>query len=74
VLAALSREILAPWSVYEVSGEYAGIELLAREGLMNGPLAHVEAWTSFVRAGASSIITYGARSGREWIQKWEEQS
>ncbi|MDA8132828.1 MAG: porphobilinogen synthase [Elusimicrobia bacterium] len=68
VLRDLSREIPKPWAVYETSGEYAGIEVLAEKGLINGPLAHVEMWTSFVRSGASMIITYGARSAREWLR------
>lgn len=72
VLARLSAEIPKPWAVYEVSGEFAGIELMAREGLVNGPVAHVEAWTGFVRAGASIIITYGARYAREWITRYQE--
>ena len=69
ILARLSAEIPKPWAVYEVSGEFAGIELMAQQNLINGPAAHVEAWTSFVRAGASMIITYGARFAREWIQQ-----
>jgi porphobilinogen synthase len=69
MLARLSDEIPKPWAVYEVSGEYAAIELLAREGLMPGPAAHVEAWTAFVRAGASMIITYGARYARQWLEQ-----
>jgi porphobilinogen synthase len=68
VLAKLSAEIDKPWAVYEVSGEFAGIELMAQQGLVNGPAAHLEAWTSFVRAGASMIITYGARFAPEWIK------
>jgi porphobilinogen synthase len=67
VLAKLSREIDKPWAVYEVSGEFAAIELMAREGLIQGPAAHLEAWTAFVRAGASMIITYGARFAKDWI-------
>jgi porphobilinogen synthase len=67
VLAKLSAEIEKPWAVYEVSGEFAAIELMAKEGLINGPAAHAEAWTSFVRAGASMIITYGARFANEWM-------
>jgi porphobilinogen synthase len=66
VLASLSSRIAKPWAVYEVSGEYAAIELLAEKGLMNSPLAHLEAWTAFARAGASIIITYGARRAREF--------
>lgn len=69
VLAKLSREIPKPWAVYEVSGEFAAIELMNEQGLINGPAAHVEAWTSFVRAGASMIITYGARSAQKWLEK-----
>ena len=71
VLAELSREIPKPWAVYEVSGEFAAIELMAREGLINGPLGHLESWTAFARAGASMIITYGARSAREWLKLQE---
>lgn len=67
VLAELSREITLPWAVYEVSGEYAAIELMAKEGLVDAPRAHVESWTAFVRAGASMIITYGARRAKDWI-------
>jgi len=57
VLSKLSTEIKKPWAVYEVSGEFAAIEVLAQNGLINAPAAHLEAWTAFVRAGASIIIT-----------------
>jgi len=67
ILADLSRQFAQPWAVYEVSGEYAGIELLAEQGLANRGSAHREAWTAFVRAGASMIISYGARHAREWL-------
>lgn len=68
VLADLSKRIPLPWAVYEVSGEYAAIELMAKENLIAGPAAHVESWTSFVRAGASMIITYGARKAQDWLK------
>jgi len=68
VLAQLSKEIPLPWAVYEVSGEYAAIELMAEKGLISARDAHLEAWTAFVRAGASMIITYGARSARDWLK------
>ncbi len=71
VLATLSKEIKKPWAVYEVSGEYAALELLAREGLAHGPSAHIEAWSAFVRAGAAMIITYGARHARHWLKEFE---
>jgi porphobilinogen synthase len=69
ILSKLSSQIQKPWAVYEVSGEYAGIELMAQNGLIQGPAAHVEAWTSLVRAGASMIITYGARYARGYLEK-----
>lgn len=68
VLFRLSRKIPKPWVVYEVSGEYASIELMSQQGLISGPEAHLESWTSFFRAGANSIITYGARHGKKWIE------
>ena len=68
ILAKLSTEIKKPWAVYQVSGEYAGIELLGQQGLMQAPGAHVEAWTAFVRAGASMIITYGARFASQFLR------
>ena len=67
ILADLSRQFAQPWAVYEVSGEYAAIEVLAQQGLTQRVAAHREAWTALVRAGASMIISYGARHAREWL-------
>jgi porphobilinogen synthase len=67
ILASLSQQFPQPWAVYEVSGEYAAIELLAREGLTQRVAAHLEAWTALRRAGASMIISYGAREARQWL-------
>jgi hypothetical protein len=67
--AELSRAIPRPWFVYEVSGEYAAIELMAEKGLISAPAAHLEAWTALTRAGASAIISYGARSARRWLEE-----
>ncbi|MBI3558019.1 MAG: porphobilinogen synthase [Deltaproteobacteria bacterium] len=69
ILAKLSKEIEKPWAVYEVSGEFAAIELMAAQGLVQGPAAHVESWTAFFRAGASMVITYGARYAKEWLKE-----
>lgn len=69
ILADLSKKIPKPWAVYEVSGEYASIELMAQQGLIHAPAAHVEAWTALVRAGASMIITYGARYARNYLEQ-----
>lgn len=68
VIHQLSHSIPAPWAVYEVSGEYAAIEILSEQGLMRRERAHLEAWTAFARAGAQIIITYGARHAKSWIE------
>jgi len=49
---------------YQVSGEYAGLALLAEQGLIKFDEALLETWHVFKRAGAQYIITYGARHGR----------
>lgn len=72
ILKELSEKIKKPWAVYEVSGEYAAIELMAKEGLINAPLAHIESWTALIRAGAQMIITYGARNARAWLKQAQQ--
>jgi len=67
VLYRLSQKIKKPWAVYQVSGEYASIEMMAEKGLINREPAHIEAWTAFLRAGAQIIITYGAREAKNWL-------
>lgn len=69
VIRDLSSQIPLPWAVYEVSGEFAAIELMAEKGLVDARRAHLESWTAFFRAGAQMIITYGARSAKEWMEK-----
>src|SRR5258706_13109520 len=46
---------------YQVSGEYAGLALLAEEGLIKFDEALLETWHVFKLAGVQYIITYGAR-------------
>src|SRR6267142_1851220 len=46
---------------YQVSGEYAGLVLLAEQGLIKFEEALIETWHVFKRAGAQYIVTYGAR-------------
>ncbi len=72
VLKQASDEIPLPWSVYQVSGEFASTELLAQAGLIQRERAHLEQWTAFLRAGAQCIITYGARDARTILQSQEQ--
>ena len=67
LLRELSAEIRKPWAVYHVSGEFAALEGLCAQGLAARAPLHREIMTAFVRAGASMIITYGARFAREWL-------
>lgn len=61
-LIAPIREMTSlPVGAYQVSGEYAGLCALGRAGLTNFDAALLETWHVFRRAGASYIITYGAR-------------
>ncbi len=69
VLARLSDAIDLPWAVYQVSGEYAAIECAAQNDLIARIPAHIELWTSYKRAGADMIITYGARYAQEWLRE-----
>ncbi|MGE0582910.1 MAG: porphobilinogen synthase [Steroidobacteraceae bacterium] len=49
---------------YQVSGEYAALALLAREGFLDFDAALLESWFALRRGGAAFVITYGARLGR----------
>jgi porphobilinogen synthase len=50
-----------PVGAYQVSGEFAALTLLAREGLADFDGSLLESWQVLRRAGASFIITYAAR-------------
>jgi porphobilinogen synthase len=49
---------------YQVSGEFAGLCALGRDGLADFDAALLETWQVFRRAGAAYVITYGARKAR----------
>lgn len=50
-----------PVGAYQVSGEYTSLVLLARENFLNFEAGLLESWYNLRRAGATFIITYGAR-------------
>jgi porphobilinogen synthase len=50
-----------PVGAYQVSGEYTSLALLAREKFVDFDAALLESWYNLRRAGATYIITYGAR-------------
>ncbi|MCP5433543.1 MAG: porphobilinogen synthase [Alphaproteobacteria bacterium] len=51
----------APTFAYQVSGEYAMIEIAARAGAFDRDKAMLESLLAFKRAGADGILTYFAR-------------
>jgi len=53
-----------PVGAYQVSGEYTSLALLAKENFVDFNAALIESWYNLRRAGASYIITYGARLAR----------
>ena len=53
-----------PVGAYQVSGEYTSLVLLAEKNFLNFEAGLVESWHNLRRAGASYIITYGARLAR----------
>jgi len=58
LLAPIRKKTHLPVGVYQVSGEYAALDLLARADFDK---ALLETWHVYRRAGAQFIITYGAR-------------
>jgi porphobilinogen synthase len=62
IVTKLSQKTDLPIIAYHVSGEYAAIDLLADNNLIDKMAAHLEIWTACKRAGATGIITYAARS------------
>lgn len=64
LLAPIAADTGLPVGAYQVSGEYASLALLAREGLGDFERLLLEALLVIRRAGASFIISYGARRAR----------
>jgi porphobilinogen synthase len=69
VIAKLKQQTLKPIAAYHVSGEYAAVESLAMQGLLNREAAHLEVWAALQRSGADIIISYAARNAKEWIEQ-----
>jgi porphobilinogen synthase len=68
VIARLKRQTLKPVAAYHVSGEYAAVESLAAQGLLQREAAHLEVWAALQRSGADIIISYAARNAKQWIE------
>jgi len=53
-----------PVGAYQVSGEYASINLLSANGFLKREDGLIETWQVFRRAGVSFLITYAAREAQ----------
>lgn len=71
IIAKLKQQTLKPVAAYHVSGEYAAVELLAAQGLLNREAAHLEVWTALQRSGADIIISYASKHAKSWIEQME---
>jgi porphobilinogen synthase len=69
IIAQLNQQTFKPIAAYHVSGEYAAIEIMAEQGLLNREAAHIEVWAALQRSGADIIISYAAVHAKEWIEK-----
>jgi len=71
IITKIKQQSLKPVAAYHVSGEYAALESLADQELVNREMAHLETWTALKRSGADIIISYAARNAKEWIERIE---
>ncbi len=71
IIAKLKLQSLKPVAAYHVSGEYAAIEALANQNLLNRKEAHIETWAALTRSGADIIISYASRNAKNWINELE---
>jgi porphobilinogen synthase len=69
IISKLKQNTLKPVAAYHVSGEYAAIEALAQQNLLNRDAAHLETWAALSRSGADIIISYAAKHAKQWIER-----
>src|SRR5688572_25872085 len=61
LIAPIKEQTGLPCGAYQVSGEYTSLVLLSREKFLDFNAGLLESWHNLRRAGATFIITYGAR-------------
>ena len=69
VIRAVRELTHVPVAAYSVSGEYAMLELMAREGLIDRRRGVLETLTSIRRAGADILLTYHAIEVARWLRE-----
>jgi porphobilinogen synthase len=71
ILYQARQKYYHPLAAYQVSGEYASIEILAAQGMVDRAKAHIEHWAALHRSGADIIISYAAAHAKEWLNAYE---
>jgi porphobilinogen synthase len=64
LIRPIAEQTGLPVGAYQVSGEYTSLVLLSREKFLDFDAGLLESWYNLRRAGATFIITYGARLAR----------
>lgn len=67
IIVKAKERIDVPLAAYNVSGEYAMVKLMAKEGYGDEKNLALEILTSIKRAGADIIITYHALDAAKWL-------
>jgi porphobilinogen synthase len=67
VIAAARQRFDVPLAAYQVSGEYAMIQAVAKNGWVDGERIMMESLTSIRRAGAGMILTYFAKDAAKLL-------
>lgn len=68
IISAIKAKSNTTLAAYHVSGEYASIELMHEQQLLERSSAHIEVWAALKRSGADIIISYAARNAKAWIE------
>ena len=69
VIARVKDRFNAPVFAYQVSGEYAMMQLAIERGILEKDRAILEVLTAFKRAGASGVLTYFAREAARLLAR-----
>lgn len=67
IVQRIKTHYKAPTFVYQVSGEYAMLQMAINQGLLDEKCLW-ESLLSFKRAGADGILTYFALRAGEWLK------
>lgn len=68
VILSVRQKTNIPLAAYHVSGEYAAVELMAAQGVVDRAKAHLEVWAALQRSGADIIISYAAPYAKSWLE------